>query len=178
MLAKNDAQLMNDILPGLTKVVDYMTKKILEENTELIQKLVYDAYTPEEYERTGEFKEAWSTETQSIRNIVQGKLYYDSRKLTVDFNKGQHGSKFDNTVVTKYLSEIIYEGLSGAIYEPGYAKHSHRFKGQAWTKKRNVWRTLLEWLGPNRIRKLFEEGLKQQGIKYSRHKTSLFVMKE
>ena len=167
----NNNALQAAVVADLKNVVDYVVQKLWEENRDLVQKIVYDGYQPEEYERTNEFKEAWNTEVKTLNSFVQGEFKYDSRLLTVDTDNGQHSSLVDGTPMTEYLAEVIYEGLSGAIYEPGYAKNSGYFKGQAWTKKRDVWDALNDKLGKKTLRQYFEEGMRKQGIAYRRNRT-------
>ena len=95
--------------------------------------------------------------------------------MTVDADNGQHSSLVDGTPMTEYLAEVIYDGLSGAIYEPGYAKNSSRFKGEAWTNKRDVWSALLKWFNKTKLRQLFEEGMRQQGMNFIRHNVAIKV---
>ena len=174
----NNNALQAAVVADLKNVVDYVVQKLWEENRDLVQKIVYDGYQPEEYERTNEFKEAWNTEVKTLHNYVQGEFKYDPRLLTVNEDNGQHSSLVDGTPMTEYLAEVIYEGLSGAIYQEGYAKYNKRFKGQAWTKKRDVWKALLNWLKINQLKKLFEEGLRQQGISFTRTNEALYFDKE
>ena len=167
----NDAQLQAAIIVDMKNVVDYVVQKIWNDNRELIRQIIYEGYQPEVYERTGEFKEAWDTDVKTLHNYVQGEFKYDPRLLTVNEDNGQHSSLVDGTPMTEYLAEVIYEGLSGAIYEPGYAKNSGYFKGQAWTKKRDVWDALNDKLGKKTLRQYFEEGMRKQGIAYRRNRT-------
>ena len=171
----NNNALQAAVVADLKNVVDYVVQKLWEENRDLIQKIVYDGYQPEEYERTYEFKEAWNTEVKTLNNFVQGEFKYDSRLLTVDTDNGQHSSLVDGTPMTEYLAEVIYDGLSGAIYEPGYAKNSSRFKGQPWANKRDVWSALLKWFNKTKLRQLFEEGMRREGINFKRHNVAINV---
>ena len=171
----NNNALQAAVVADLKNVVDYVVQKLWEENRDLIQKIVYDGYQPEEYERTYEFKEAWNTEVKTLNNFVQGEFKYDSRLLTVDTDNGQHSSLVDGTPMTEYLAEVIYDGLSGAIYEPGYAKNSSRFKGQPWANKRDVWSALLKWFNKTKLKQLFEEGMRRQGINFIRHNVAIKV---
>lgn len=169
--ARNDDELNAMIMPLLKNAVDYVVQKIWNENRELVRHIVYEGYIPEEYERTGEFKEAWDTGVKTVQNLVEGTFKFDPRLLTV--NEEHHGSIIDGQPMTTYLAEVIYEGLSGAIYQSGYAKKSPRFKGQAWTKKRDVWNALIKWLGKDNMRKLFEEGMRKQGITFQRRRVGI-----
>lgn len=171
----NNNALQAAVVADLKNVVDYVVQKLWEENRDLIQKIVYDGYQPEEYERTNEFKEAWNTEVKTLNNFVQGEFKYDSRLLTVDTDNGQHSSLVDGTPMTEYLAEVIYDGLSGAIYEPGYAKNSSRFKGQPWANKRDVWSALLKWFNKTKLRQLFEEGMRKEGLDFIKHNVAINV---
>ena len=171
----NDAQLQAAIIADMKNVVDYVVQKIWNDNRELIRQIIYEGYQPEVYERTGEFKEAWDTDVKTLHNYVQGEFKYDPRLLTVNEDNGQHSSLVDGTPMTEYLAEVIYEGLSGAIYEPGYAKNSSRFKGQPWANKRDVWSALLKWFNKTKLKQLFEEGMRQQGVNFIRHNVAIKV---
>ena len=171
----NNNALQAAVVADLKNVVDYVVQKLWEENRDLIQKIVYDGYQPEEYERTNEFKEAWNTDVKTLNNFVQGEFKYDSRLLTVDTDNGQHSSLVDGTPMTEYLAEVIYDGLSGAIYEPGYAKNSSRFKGQPWANKRDVWSALLKWFNKTKLRQLFEEGMRKEGLDFIKHNVAINV---
>ena len=171
----NNNALQAAVVADLKNVVDYVVQKLWEENRDLVQKIVYDGYQPEEYERTNEFKEAWNTDVKTLNNFVQGEFKYDSRLLTVDTDNGQHSSLVDGTPMTEYLAEVIYDGLSGAIYEPGYAKNSSRFKGQPWANKRDVWSALLKWFNKTKLRQLFEEGMRKEGLDFIKHNVAIKV---
>ena len=174
--ARNDAEVRAMIMPALKQAAKYVAEQILIKNEELIQQIVYDAYDPVEYDRTGEFKKAWDTDAYITGNVATGEFWHDSEKMN-SFD-GHHASVVDGQPMRDYLAEIIYEGLSGAIYQEGYAKYNKRFKGQAWTKKRDVWKALLNWLKINQLKKLFEEGLRQQGISFTRTNEALYFDKE
>ena len=171
----NDNALQAAVVADLKNVVDYVVQKLWEENRDLVQKIVYDGYQPEEYERTNEFKEAWNTDVKTLNSFIQGEFKYDSRLLTVNADNGQHSSLADGAPMTEYLAEVIYDGLSGAIYEPGYAKNSSRFKGEAWANKRDVWSALLKWFNKTKLKQLFEEGMRRQGINFIRHNVAIKV---
>ena len=158
-------------MPALKNTVDYIVQKIWNENRELVRVIVYEAYQPEQYERTGEFQEAWATDVKSKGNYVEGEFKYDPRLLTVDGE--HHGSIIDGQPMTTYLADVIYDGLSGAIYQSGYAKNSPAFKGQAWTRKRDVWDALLKRVGRKKIKQLFEEGMRRQGITVKSHNVAI-----
>lgn len=159
------------LMPVLKNTVDYIVQKIWNENRELIRLIVYEAYQPEQYDRTGEFKEAWATDVKTKGNYVEGEFKYDPRLLTVDGE--HHSSIIDGQPMTTYLAEVIYEGLSGAIYQSGYARNSSAFRGEPWAKKRDVWDALLKRMGKKKIKQLFEEGIAKQGVNVKRHNVAI-----
>lgn len=170
-VARNDAQLLRMVMPDLKKAVKYVVDEILKENEKLIQEIVYDAYSPEIYDRTGQFKKAWETYSDISGDTATGEFSYAPEKLSE--NAPHHASIVDGEPIGDYLAEIIYEGLSGAIYQHGYAKNYKPFKGQAWTKKRDVWDKLNKKIGKQKIKQLFEEGMRRQGINFQRHNAAI-----
>lgn len=174
--ARTEAELKRMVMPDLRKVADYVAQKIWNENREKIRVMIYEAYDPIEYDRTGEFKEAWGIESYVTGDVATSEFKFDPDQLTSFDN--HHASIIDGQPMQDYLVNIIYQGLSGAIYQEGYAKNSKRFKGQSWTKARNVWNALIKWLGADRMRKLFEEGMRFYGIEFTRHKSAIFFVKD
>lgn len=170
--ARNNQELENMLMPALEKAIDYVVQKIWNDNRELIRTIVYESYQPEEYERTGEFKEAWDTDVKRLGNFVRGEMKYDPRELTVNYNKWQHGSRYvsngelHETVMTTYLAEVIYQGLSGDFFGEG-----------PWTKKRDVWAALNREVGIRKIKQYFEEGMRRNGLDFRGHTASVKVTK-
>ena len=165
------------VMPDLKKAVDYVVREIMRENEQYVKQIVYEAYNPVQYNRSGEFNKAWTTEEAKIKgNNVKGEFRYAPEKLTVGSN-GQHHSLNPNEVkdVRPYLAEIIYEGLAGAIYQKGHASETDWFHGQAWTEKRNAWEMLKKKIGKERFRKYLELGMAQAGIRFKRGRGALKV---
>ena len=173
----NEIQLRQTFLPKLSEVVDYVVQKIWNENKELIRVVVYEAYEPTIYNRTGEFKEAWDTSVHIQGNTVQGEFFYDPSKLTVgstimdDSNYGQHISATTGEPMTEYLADIIYQGLAGPAY-------GHGIRSGAWAKKRDAWNTLLKQIGKAKMKKWLEEGFARAGLPVVSHQVSLMVDRE
>lgn len=169
----NEIQLRQTFLPKLSEVVDYVVQKIWNENRELIRILVYESYEPSMYERTGEFKEAWDTETTTSGSKVSGIFKYTPDKLTVNREKWQHGSSYISggkeyeTTMTTYLADVIYQGLSGPMFGQG-----------PWTEKRDAWNTLLKQIGKAKMKKWLEEGFARAGLPVISHQVSLMVDRE
>lgn len=164
--AKNNQELENILMPALEKAIDYVVQKIWNDNRELIRTIVYESYQPEEYERTGEFKEAWGTDVKRLGNFVHGEMKYDPRELTVNYSKWQHGSEYLQQPMTTYLAEIIYQGLSGDLFGEG-----------TWIKKRDVWEALNKKIGIRKIKQYFEEGMRKNGLNFRGHTASVQVTK-
>ena len=103
--ALNNNQLEAMLMPKIRIAVDYVVQKIWNENREVVRQVVYEAYTPKQYERTGEFKEAWDTDTSVSGNKAHGEFRYSPESLTIGSN-GQHSSIFDGASSRDYLAEM------------------------------------------------------------------------
>lgn len=177
---KNDRELQALIIPQLEKVVEYMVDKIWEDNREVIEQIVYEAYDPVDYNRTGEFKEAWATKTSSnvYSGKVRGEFNYAPEKMAVGSNPteygsstyGQHASAVSGADSRRYLADIIYQGLSGPAF-------GHGVETGAWHSGRNAWKELNKRIGVNKIRKYFEEGMNKVGLKFHRRKDGIGVLR-
>lgn len=181
MLLRNEQDIKSVFVPILEKAADYVVQKIWNENRELIRHIVYDAYDPVDYERSGEFKEAWTTSSNSNISMgkAQGKFEYDPESMSIGYPSteygtlgyGKHASAIDNFDARPYLAEIIYQGMAGPAFGYGSAHDG------PWAKKRDVWEALNKKIGKNKIRAYFEEGLIKQGIKFKRHRDGIGVTK-
>lgn len=182
---RNNQELENMLMPALEKAIDYVVQKIWNDNREIVRQVVYEAYSPSIYNRTGEFKEAWDTEIKVVSNKVQGTFKYDPDKMSIG-DGGQHSSIYQNDRdVRPYLAEIIYQGLAGDFTNTKkanhagkkYAKNNPLFAGEAWTRKRNAWKELNNKIGTRKIKQYFEEGMKRSGLQFRGHLTPVKVIK-
>ena len=110
-------ELQDKVLEPTTKaLISKMSDEIYRHMYDLTQERVYDAYTPTNYERTGEFLESLTKEKGDIYggNIFQAKVYFDASKIKpvrspVSGQWNQHmglqGQKF-----TGGLVDVIEEG--------------------------------------------------------------------
>ena len=161
-------------LPILEKALDYVVQKIWNDNKELIRQVIYESYQPTTYHRTKEFQNAWDTETNIMGNKARGIFKYAPDKI-------EQSILYNGEDFREYLAETIYQGLSGDFGygtnngSKRYAKNNPLFAGQAWTQKRNVWNVLKREIGINKIKKYFEEGMRNNGINFSSHKDSVRV---
>lgn len=172
-LITTDAQLQNAINADLRRCVEYMAQKILELNEQVVQEVVYDAYDPVEYIRTASkersFKGAWKYEKAKTDGDTTEVVftYYPYDMIQHHAAHRTMGRLLD---APDALADIIYEGLAGNFVS-GYAKYTPAFRGQAWTRKRNAWKKLIQTLGKRKIQQLFKEACKKQGLKILRQGT-------
>lgn len=167
--AKNNTQLESILAPKIKEAVNYFVQKIWNENRELVRTIVYESYTPSVYNRTGEFKEAWETDTKLItNNKIQGSFYFAPDKLTPGDNNpespryGQHVSAIDRYLMTTYLADVIYQGLSGPAF-------GHGVEYGAWHEKRDVWTRLEKELGAAKLKQWMKESFDRVGLPVKSH---------
>lgn len=164
------------IVPKLGQVVDYVVQKIWNENRELVRTIVYEAYQPETYNRTGEFKEAWATEFNynTLAGKAQGQFYYNPDDMTLGStdisspNYGQHVSAITGESIVDALAEIIYQGKSGPAFGSGPSTG-------AWARKRDVWDALIKRIGQRQMKKWLKEGFDMVGLPVHSYGASLGV---
>ena len=68
-MASNGKELESLLMPKLKEACEYVAKKIYEANHEVVEEVVYSAYTPSVYERTRELIRAWDN-TDLISNLI------------------------------------------------------------------------------------------------------------
>ena len=152
-------------MPKIREAVDLLVQKIWNENRELVRILVYEAYDPVRYNRTGEFKEAWETETtmNTSTGKVQGSFHYAPDKLTPGDDDpdspryGQHVSAIDRFLMTEYLAEVIYQGKAGPAF-------GHGTESGAWHEKRDVWARLEKEVGRSKLKAWMKECFEKVGL--------------
>lgn len=161
--------LISRLSPPLVVALDYVLQQIAERNEELIMKIIYNNYTPEVYDRTDEFREAWDYSLSSGGNQVLGTFGYSEtssdagRIMHYNPTLGQHGTpdSFNQEIMNawgdarEYLAEIIYEGKSSDVFGHG-----------PWTRKRDVWSQLVKSIDSKALTTWFERGMQYAGLKY------------
>lgn len=171
--AKNESALRALLMPKIKEAVDLFVQRIWNENRELVRVLVYEAYDPVDYNRTGDFKEAWETETKmnGFSGNVEGLFTFAPDKLTPGDNipgsprYGQHVSAIDGFLMTTYLADVIYQGLAGPAFGNGV-------RDGAWARKRDVWQELNKRIGAVRMKKMLAECFEQVGLNVKQYGTS------
>lgn len=137
----NDATLQTLIRNDLKAVIDDVIDKIIEENKDLIDEIVYSQRVNPTYatemggQPTYQFRESWDGSTKINGDKVEGEF-----KQNTDENNPMnyypysyiHGS-LASGYIGQALAEIIYEGKSGDIWGEGY-----------WTQPRDVWTPLIQ----------------------------------
>lgn len=153
---KNQNDVEKYLRQKIEQALDLIIEEIKKQNEAIITKHVYDAGTPEEYQRTYEFRDvAWDvTKAKSQNNTTQAELYYDGEAMTYNPYLAQHGSEAPNyDDAREYLAEIIYQGKSGEMYGSGY-----------WTRKRNAFFYLVKKLNSGWLNQTIKRAFKQVGL--------------
>ena len=170
--ARNNLELEKFFMPKIKEAVDLLVQKIWNKNREIIRLVVYEVYNPNVYNRTYEFKEAWETNTEDVsNNKVEGSFFYAPDKLIPGDNNpnspryGQHVSAIDRFLMTEYLAEVIYQGLSGPAF-------GHGVETGAWHKKRDAWNKLEQEVGRETLKKWMKECFNSVGLNVQVHNTS------
>ena len=135
--------------------------------------MVYMAYSPEDYNRTGDLYRAWSTESKSTSSAAQGEFKYDYSKMSIgstdpqSSNFAQHigvGGDFYGQDARPYLAELIYQGATGSSFGDG-----------AFRKQRDAWTELNKRIGRRKMKQWMKEGMEAAGLTVQMHNTPLYV---
>ena len=181
--ARNEQELRQLLRPAIQKACNYVIQKIWNENREIVRVVVYEAGIPEEYNRTGEFLDAWDY-TQESHNPTNkdgyAKFYYKPNEMSVgSINSGasdyaQHigvSGEYQGSDARQYLADIIYHmnGCKGAgsAFGEGY-----------WRKARNAWKELNKRVGRRKIKQWFKEGFEAAGLNVKMHNAAIAVTEE
>lgn len=173
---KSEKELYAALRSPIMRAINYVVDKIWNENREVVRVVVYEAYQPKEYERTGEFRDAWvrGTTKATSEKKSQGEFKYAPEEMTVgsvDYGApdyAQHigvGSKFYGEDARPYLADIIY----GATKWGGY------FGDGAFRKKRDAWTELNRRIGKRKIKQWMKEGMERAGLDVQMHNTPLYM---
>lgn len=175
--ARSEAELYQMLAAPLQKATDYVVQKIWNENREIVRVVVYEAYHPTAYNRSGEFKEAWNY-TSGSHNLRRGstatsEFYYSPESMNMGSpyhyasNYGQHigvAGDYFNVDARQYLADIIY----GAI------KWGGAF-GDGFPRQRDAWKALNKRIGRRKIKQWMKEGMQMAGLNVKMHNTPLHV---
>lgn len=159
----------------IMKAINYVIDKIYDENISVIHDVVYMAYSPEEYARTGDFYRAWGAgDTKALNERTsRGTFEYKPDKMSLgstdphSSNFAQHigvGGEFYGQDARPYLAELIYQGETGSLFGNG-----------AFRKKRDAWKELNKRIGRRKMKQWMKEGLEKAGLKVQMHNTAIHV---
>ena len=172
---RSEDELRRALRQPLQEAVDYVMDKIYDENIGAIHDIVYMAYSPEEYERTGDFYRAWGAGTTKVVNerTVEGEFKYNPDKMSIgstdpnSSNYGQHiglAGDFYGQDARPYLAELIYNGATGSLFGDG-----------AFREKRDAWEELNKRIGKRKMKQWMKEGLEAAGLKVQMHNKAIEV---
>ena len=173
--ARNDKEFLAMLRSPIMKAINYVIDKIYDENISVIHDVVYMAYSPEEYERTGDFYRAWGAGNTKALNerTSRGTFEYKPDKMSLgstdphSSNFAQHigvGGEFYGQDARPYLAELIYQGETGSLFGNG-----------AFRKKRDAWKELNKRIGRRKMKQWMKEGLERAGLKVQMHNTAIHV---
>lgn len=166
---KNESEFKRQLIGSsdapLVQALNYVLSQIVIRNESVIKTYVYDKYTPEEYQRTYEFYEAWGQELKysATSGSAEATFYYDGKNIyTVDKDYAIHSTPVDDGPswwydARDYLADLIYQGSSGPLFGNG-----------PWRKSRNAWQHLLDTLDSQRLDQWFQKGCQMAGLKVQR----------
>ena len=173
--ARNDKEVLAMLHSPIAKAINYVIDKIYDENIGAIHDIVYMAYSPEEYERTGDFYRAWGAGTTKVVNerTVEGEFKYKPDKMSIgstDPNSSSYGQHiglagdFYGQDARPYLAELIYNGATGSLFGDG-----------AFRQKRDAWEELNKRIGKRKMKQWMKEGLEAAGLKVQMHNKAIEV---
>ena len=170
--ARSEQELRNLLRSPIQKAINYVLDKIYDENIAVVHDVVYMAYSPEDYNRTGDLYRAWSTESKSTSSAAQGEFKYDYSKMSIgstdpqSSNFAQHigvGGDFYGQDARPYLAELIYQGATGSLFGDG-----------AFRKQRDAWAELNKRIGRRKIKQWMKEGMEAAGLTVQMHNAPLY----
>ena len=171
--ARSEQELRNLLRSPIQKAINYVLDKIYDENISVVHDVVYMAYSPEDYNRTGDLYRAWSTESKSTSSAAQGEFKYDYSKMSIgstdpqSSNFAQHigvGGDFYGQDARPYLAELIYQGATGSLFGDG-----------AFRKQRDAWAELNKRIGRRKMKQWMKEGMEAAGLTVQMHNAPLYV---
>ena len=171
--ARSEQELRNLLRSPIQKAINYVLDKIYDENISVVHDVVYMAYSPEDYNRTGDLYRAWSKETKSTKSAAKGEFKYDYSKMSIgstdpqSANFAQHigvGGDFYGQDARPYLAELIYQGATGSLFGDG-----------AFRKQRDAWAELNKRIGRRKMKQWMKEGMEAAGLTVQMHNKAIEV---
>lgn len=150
------SQLESVIRDAVKNSMEDLGKKGEEVAKENIEKVVYGAYSPVEYERTGQLKDSiTSKETKNTGNSFEVEIYHDTSKITEGY-PNQHMSVITEASSAHSIAEIVHDGKAPNIFND---------KNYAWMSARPYMDTTKDEIIKNKLHiKTVKDSLKSQGF--------------
>lgn len=122
--ASNDAELRAMLKGDIQNAVDMLVDDFANiKQEDIIDRVVYQKYSPDGYERTYEFKSAWKTNKgNGSGNLANGGFEYDPNAVTASWGNypiglPQHQDVYGNPQ-NEELIDYIYQGHGGRMHMP------------------------------------------------------------
>lgn len=116
----------SEIISELKKVRDKALKKTAVDavkiSKEIIDRVVYDAGSPENYQRTYQLRDSFRDNPMESRSDVAiVKLDHDRGKITPNVSAFQHASShWSPWDYSGYVAKTVHDGSSGSLFGDGY----------------------------------------------------------
>lgn len=159
----NEEQLKKAMKNALSGASLYTMKETVEKLQDHIEKEVYGAYTPEVYEDTFEFLDAWETQSSSDGGA---EMHYDPNDI-ITTNPPIHASIITGEGVAEILPDWIFKGNAGGLFGNG-----------EWNRKRDAWGALDREMSNRVFRSMYEDGMTSQGIPWVRSNGAVLKIEE
>ena len=153
MLLNNQQQLINAMKLAIDHSIDYVMKQIYEENKQLIQEIVYNAYSPKEYNRTYELRDNWNYDIKDSRFSVIGEFGLDTNSMTLDMENFIHGNSISGDL-REHITDMVVQG-TGYVFD---------YVQSTYNQPRDFWSPLIDKLNGGKIEEWFNYQMKQEGF--------------
>jgi hypothetical protein len=142
----------------LKKVIDDVTKTVLENIKEVVFLNVYEDYPYRgDYQRLGDnggFLDAWSRDTAKLLgNVIRAEVGYDWERMDYNPNEHQHGNSVEDR--RKNLAQYIEEGSN------------YDFGGNA-SEARPFWGVVERMSLDGSVDQMLENAMRSYGISFQR----------
>ena len=102
---------------AVNKAINEVVDKIFKELQQSIQRDIYNAYSPQDYDRTGELLDAWERQTRGLIASIEFKPEW----LSLNPTNWQHGSVYGGnyTDIRNVIFDILEQGYGAYNYHKG-----------------------------------------------------------
>ena len=129
-----------------------------------IENVVYNGYSPEIYNDTFEFLDAW--DVQSGGGAGGASMYYEPSFIGT-VSPPYHASVVTGVGVAAALADWIFEGNSGGIFGNG-----------GWNSSRDAWEALDKEMTNTKFCSMYEDGMSAVGIPWKRSSGAVVKIKD